>query len=86
VKAPPTARVAAVTPAIRSARTTTAAIAKRRIRKPMVPAVAGSTRRKRRGEIQRTSQWLPAEPTVIRITTVAARTQEPYPGSNSWRR
>jgi len=45
VKAPPTASAAALTPAIRSANTTTTAIAPSRIAKPVVPAVAGSSRR-----------------------------------------
>ncbi len=45
VKAPPTARVPALTPAIRSAMTTTAVIASSRTTNPVVPAVAGSRRR-----------------------------------------
>jgi hypothetical protein len=45
VNAPPTASVPIVTPAIRSAATTTTVSETNRTRKPTVPAMAGSSRR-----------------------------------------
>ena len=77
MKAPPTARALASTPAIRSARITTALIAKRRRTKPVVPAVAGSMRRYRRGVRALEAQWVATEPTITSTITVPIRIHWP---------
>ena len=77
MKAPPTARVAVLTPAIRRARITTATIASKLDQEADGPAVAGSRRLYSRGERAWTSQWVAVRPTRIRIATVAIRTQLP---------
>ncbi len=77
MKAPPTASAPALTPAIRSARITTTVIASRRMMKPTVPAVAGSSRRYIRGASPFESQWVAAEPARTRTITVPIRTHSP---------
>jgi hypothetical protein len=74
---PPSASVLALIPATRRATITTVDIAKRRIRKPSVPALAGSRWRKSRGETLRTSQCTAVEPTITSTAAVPTLTQAP---------
>ncbi len=74
MKAPPRASVRGPSPAIRSATTTAAKIVPSRMRKPTVPAVPGSIRRKSTGPSARPTSRANCHPREISARKVAIRT------------
>ena len=80
VNAPPTARVPGFSPAMRSAITTTSPIVSRRTRKPIVPAVPGSSRRYSAGPIHRPSERASPQPRMTSRATVAIPHLKPVAG------